>query len=736
MNRSTPRSPTGPRRGLGARPLARTGRVRRRQRRRLRRRLGRRPGRDHHRDVQRVRLRGPDRRSGTPPTPTSRSSRRRSAPGTTPRRTSTPSSPPAPGLSDIEAIEGDAMPAILAESDAFVDLTDPELDGRWLDFKAAAAHQRRRPDDRLRHRRRPGGHLLPRRPVREGRPADRPRRGRGADGHLGRLLRHRRGVRREGARTPRGTTPSGGTAQAMLNQVENPFEQTDNTIDVENPELEAVYATMTGNVEKGLSTTAHPVERRLDRLLPERRLRHDGLPRLDARRGLRQRRGRRGLGLRRRLPRRRRQLGRLVPDRARRSPSTPTRPRSSRPGSPRPSSRSRPSRPSAPSRARSTRSTTRRSSDMTNEFFNDAPVGADPRRTARPRSRCSRTRARSTPTSSRPSRPRCSGWTTARNTPERVLGDVPRPTSSAAVLTAGHRTAPCLRTSTCRRGRRHRGVPGRPPAPEPPAPRPPRDRRALDLAAAAPAAGTCGSRRTSTSRRSSSCSWSSGMFPLVYTAYVSVYDWSLLGGKGEFVGLQNYRDVLDNPYFLKSAVNTISIFLLSSVPQIVIALVLAGLLDTALRGRDAVADGRAAAVRGRAGRRRDHLRQPVRRPLRPDQRGARLDRDLGRSQWHTDRLASHVAIATMVNWRWTGYNALIFLAAMQAVPRDLYESAALDGAGRVRQFTSITVPMIRPTDDLRDHHLDHRRAADLRRAAALRQPRWRRTAAATASSAP
>ncbi len=43
------------------------------------------------------------------------------------------------GLSDIEAIEGDSMPAMLAESDAFVDLTDPSLDGRWLDFKAAAA---------------------------------------------------------------------------------------------------------------------------------------------------------------------------------------------------------------------------------------------------------------------------------------------------------------------------------------------------------------------------------------------------------------------------------------------------------------------------------------------------------------------------------------------------------------------------------------------------------------------
>ena len=65
--------------------------------------------------------------------------------------------------------------------------------------------------------------------------------------------------------------------------------------------------------------------------------------------------------------------------------------------------------------------------------------------------------------------------------------------------------------------------------------------------------------------------------------------------------------------------------------------------------------------------------------------------------WKTDRLASHLAIATMINWRWTGYNALILLAAMQAVPRDLYESAAIDGASAVRRFFSVTVPSIRPT---------------------------------------
>ena len=65
---------------------------------------------------------------------------------------------------------------------------------------------------------------------------------------------------------------------------------------------------------------------------------------------------------------------------------------------------------------------------------------------------------------------------------------------------------------------------------------------------------------------------------------MSVHDWSLLGGKGEFVGLENFREVLESPYFTKQLVNTIGIFLISSVPQILIALVLAGLLDTPCAG--------------------------------------------------------------------------------------------------------------------------------------------------------
>jgi cellobiose transport system permease protein len=187
-----------------------------------------------------------------------------------------------------------------------------------------------------------------------------------------------------------------------------------------------------------------------------------------------------------------------------------------------------------------------------------------------------------------------------------------------------------------------------------------------------------------------------GMFPLGYTAWVSVHEWGLLAGQGDYAGLDNYRRVLEDRYFWNALRNTFSIFVLSSVPQVLIALALAGLLDTQLRARGlwrmsvllpfVVAPAAVALIFGNVfGDRYGLVNELL--------QGIGLDP----IRWHVDTLASHVAIASMVNWRWTGYNALILLAAMQAVPRDVYESAALDGAGPVRQFVSITIPMIRPT---------------------------------------
>ncbi len=187
-----------------------------------------------------------------------------------------------------------------------------------------------------------------------------------------------------------------------------------------------------------------------------------------------------------------------------------------------------------------------------------------------------------------------------------------------------------------------------------------------------------------------------GLFPLAYTAYVSVHDWHLIGGQGDFVGMQNFVDVVQQPRFVTALRNTFSIFLLSSVPQVLLAITIAAVLDANLRSK----------TFWRMGVLLPYVVAPVAvslifSKLFADQSGtinavlALVGMDPIR--WHADPLSSHVAIASMVNFRWTGYNALIFLAAMQAVPRDLYEAAVLDGAGRLRQFFSVTVPMLRPT---------------------------------------
>lgn len=187
-----------------------------------------------------------------------------------------------------------------------------------------------------------------------------------------------------------------------------------------------------------------------------------------------------------------------------------------------------------------------------------------------------------------------------------------------------------------------------------------------------------------------------GLFPLLYTAYVSLFEWGLLKGKGEFIGLQNFTDVLQQPNFWKALRNTFSIFLLSSVPQVVLAITLAAVLSANLR----------AKTFWRMGVLLPYVVAPVAvglifGKLFADESGlinaVLANIGLDPVRWHVDVLPSHFAIATMVNFRWTGYNTLIFLAAMQAIPRELYEAAIIDGAGRLRQFFSITIPQLRPT---------------------------------------
>lgn len=64
--------------------------------------------------------------------------------------------------------------------------------------------------------------------------------------------------------------------------------------------------------------------------------------------------------------------------------------------------------------------------------------------------------------------------------------------------------------------------------------------------------------------------------------------------------------------------------------------------------------------------------------------------------WLHDPNGMMATIIIAVTWRWTGYNAIIILAGLQTIPKDLYEAAAIDGAGAWRRFRYITLPLLKP----------------------------------------
>jgi cellobiose transport system permease protein len=187
-----------------------------------------------------------------------------------------------------------------------------------------------------------------------------------------------------------------------------------------------------------------------------------------------------------------------------------------------------------------------------------------------------------------------------------------------------------------------------------------------------------------------------GIFPIAFTAVISFMDWDLVRNSGEFVGFDQYIWILGQPQFWTALRNTFSIFLLSSVPQLIAAVFIAAMLDRNIRQK----------TFWRMGVLVPFVMAPVAVALIfsnmfGDNHGlvnnVLTDIGLPAIQWHKDAFWSHVAISTMVNFRWTGYNTLILLAAMQAVPRDYYEAATVDGAGAFRQFRSITLPSLKPT---------------------------------------
>ncbi|GAB3226839.1 sugar ABC transporter permease [Glycomyces halotolerans] len=187
-----------------------------------------------------------------------------------------------------------------------------------------------------------------------------------------------------------------------------------------------------------------------------------------------------------------------------------------------------------------------------------------------------------------------------------------------------------------------------------------------------------------------------GLFPMGYTIYASLHEWSTRKPDRTFAGLENYRFLLfDYDRFGWSVVNTLGMFAIATIPQLIVGLMVANALNKRLRAQlmwrmfvlapivtSVVAVG---VIFSRIW----------------GQEYGMINGFLGvfgveSIDWQAGRLSSWFAISSMVDWRWMGYNALIYLAAMQTIPKQLYEAAAIDGATPRQQFWQITIPQLKP----------------------------------------
>lgn len=188
-----------------------------------------------------------------------------------------------------------------------------------------------------------------------------------------------------------------------------------------------------------------------------------------------------------------------------------------------------------------------------------------------------------------------------------------------------------------------------------------------------------------------------GLLPIIFSVILAFYDVDVLSGIYNPVGFNNFTELMADARFWNALVNTFDIWFLSTIPMIIMSIGLAAILHNPfLRGstfwRTILLVPNITSVLAIA-----------------IVFGQLFGRDFGMINIiigslgfeHVDFVqgttSSHTAIATMIIWRWTGYNALIFLAAMLAIPSELYESASLDGAGKWKQFLYVTLPGLRNT---------------------------------------
>ncbi len=190
-----------------------------------------------------------------------------------------------------------------------------------------------------------------------------------------------------------------------------------------------------------------------------------------------------------------------------------------------------------------------------------------------------------------------------------------------------------------------------------------------------------------------------GVFPLLFSLYLAFQSWEPTSGIGamDFVGLENFIFAVQDPWFWKSLKNTLWLGIASGLPQHLVAIPLAVFIHNNIRWmRDAVIGAYflpyitstvAISIMFSSLFSTDYGLVNA---------GLKSLFGMDNIDWLGRPETLKPAIAFIVFWRYVGFNVVLYLAALQTIPKDLYEAATMDGAGRFQQFFYITLPNLRP----------------------------------------
>ncbi|WP_127592451.1 carbohydrate ABC transporter permease [Paenibacillus lautus] len=188
-----------------------------------------------------------------------------------------------------------------------------------------------------------------------------------------------------------------------------------------------------------------------------------------------------------------------------------------------------------------------------------------------------------------------------------------------------------------------------------------------------------------------------GLVPILYTLYLSFTKWDGFDDP-VFFGIANYERILQDSFFYQSIGNTLIIWLMSIIPQLTIALILAMILNEKfIRGKHFF----------RAVYFFPHIITPVTLgvmfSLMFDWQTGSINKIImalglvdDPVNWFNHPWLARMIVAGVICWQYFGYNMIVFIAGLQSIPSEVYEAAEVDGATKFQTALSITFPMLRP----------------------------------------